>query len=70
MTKKFPSKLREKLTSTTQTLTAEDKKGTGARTDRQCPECQQQKLTFSQAQLRSADEGTTIFYFCLGCGHR
>lgn len=69
-TSNFSFKLREKLTSTTQALTEEDKKANFPRTNKECPKCQRPEMTFSQAQLRSADEGTTIFYFCLGCGHR
>lgn len=32
-----------------------------------CPQCKNDKMSFHTAQLRSADEGQTIFYTCLKC---
>ncbi len=34
----------------------------------ECPQCGRMEMTFKTAQLRSADEGQTIFYFCK-CGY-
>ena len=36
-----------------------------------CPvkECDSKKLYFRTAQLRSVDEGQTVFYECVKCGH-
>ncbi|KAI6249274.1 DNA-directed RNA polymerase I subunit RPA12 [Erysiphe necator] len=64
----FPSFLRDKLTSKTQTLTAKDFENTRL-IERECPECHAKVMTWSEAQMRSADEGTTIFYRCV-CGYR
>lgn len=64
----FPSFLRDKLTSKTQRLTSKDFENTRI-IERECPECQSKVMTWSEAQLRSADEGTTIFYRC-ECGYR
>ncbi|KIN06567.1 hypothetical protein OIDMADRAFT_17376 [Oidiodendron maius Zn] len=69
-TTKARSKLRDKLNSNVQVVTAEDAKGSQQRTDKNCPKCDKQDLIFTQAQLRSADEGTTLFYYCLSCSHR
>lgn len=39
-------------------------------TQEPCPACDNPELLFKAVQLRSADEGTTIFYRCARCGHR
>ncbi|KAL2365026.1 hypothetical protein RJZ56_002076 [Blastomyces dermatitidis] len=35
-----------------------------------CQKCDLMKVTWSEMQLRSADEGSTIFYRCPKCGNR
>ena len=65
----FPSKLRDKLRSHTQEVTHKTI-GSGPEIDLDCIKCPSKKVTYAQVQLRSADEGSTIFYACVQCGHR
>jgi DNA-directed RNA polymerase I subunit RPA12 len=39
-------------------------------TNEECPQCHHPELQFREVQLRSADEGTTVFYTCPKCEHR
>ena len=36
----------------------------------ECPECGAKELAYEARQLRSVDEGQTIFYECLECGYK
>ncbi|CAP98201.1 hypothetical protein N7519_003962 [Penicillium mononematosum] len=63
----FPSSLRAKR-SAVQTLSAEDRK-TEAIIDRTCSECGRKQMFYTTVQLRSADEGSTVFYRCV-CGFK
>ncbi|KAH9909108.1 transcription factor S-II-domain-containing protein [Xylariomycetidae sp. FL2044] len=62
----FPSLLRQKLSSV-QTI-ERHKIQTEALCNETCPQCGGNEVTFSAVQMRSADEGSTIFYNCK-CGH-
>ncbi|CAG0919895.1 unnamed protein product, partial [Notodromas monacha] len=42
----------------------------GPLADRTCPKCQNPSMSFATLQLRSADEGQTVFYTCPKCKHR
>lgn len=35
--------------------------------ERHCPQCQNDKMSYATLQLRSADEGQTVFYTCTKC---
>ncbi|KAL4780354.1 transcription factor S-II-domain-containing protein [Aspergillus varians] len=42
----------------------------GPRVEMDCIKCPSKEVTYAQVQMRSADEGSTIFYTCLKCGHK
>nr|CAI5861260.1 unnamed protein product [Callosobruchus analis] len=35
--------------------------------ERKCPKCGNEKMSYATLQLRSADEGQTVFYTCTKC---
>ena len=39
----------------------------GPTVDRQCAKCGYEKMSYATLQLRSADEGQTVFFTCLKC---
>lgn len=40
----------------------------GCVVERKCPNCTNDKMSYATLQLRSADEGQTVFYTCTKCG--
>jgi DNA-directed RNA polymerase I subunit RPA12 len=42
----------------------------GATIQEKCPKCDHYEMVFHTAQLRSADEGQTVFYSCVKCGYK
>jgi len=38
--------------------------------EEECPVCHAPTMEFYTMQLRSADEGQTVFYQCLKCDHK
>ena len=63
----FPSALRSKR-SAVRTLTRDDHK-TEAVIAQTCPSCGREEMRYYTLQLRSADEGSTVFFSC-DCGHK
>ena len=46
---------------------AGDDEEEGPTVDRKCPKCGFEKMSYAALQLRSADEGQTVFFTCLKC---
>ncbi|KOS17432.1 DNA-directed RNA polymerase I subunit RPA12 [Escovopsis weberi] len=63
----FPSLLRQKLQSNVQRVERHNVKTDSTVTER-CPKCGREEVTYTNVQLRSADEGSTIIYMCQ-CGY-
>ncbi len=63
----FPSSLRAKH-SEVQNIDAESLQ-VEAVISKTCPDCQRGEMFYHTKQLRSADEGTTVFYRCV-CGYK
>jgi len=42
----------------------------GPTIDRKCPKCNHDKMSYAALQLRSADEGQTVFFTCLKCKYK
>lgn len=38
--------------------------------ERKCPKCGNDKMSYATLQLRSADEGQTVFYTCIKCKYK
>jgi DNA-directed RNA polymerase I subunit RPA12 len=45
----------------------DDFEADGPTVDRQCAKCGYEKMSYATLQLRSADEGQTVFFTCLKC---
>lgn len=65
----FPSKLRDKLSGDIQAVD-ESAKDNEQLANESCEKCGGNEVRFHTVQLRSADEGSTVFYTCHSCGHK
>jgi DNA-directed RNA polymerase I subunit RPA12 len=65
----FPSTLRTRLKTDLQEV-AEGGVQTDVGTKETCGKCGSDDARYYELQLRSADEGSTIFYTCQQCGHK
>ncbi|KAJ2158721.1 DNA-directed RNA polymerase I core subunit rpa12 [Coemansia sp. RSA 552] len=62
----FPSQLRNKRSLVQGVGETEQ---VNARVEEVCPKCGANEMTYHTLQMRSADEGQTVFYKCEKCGH-
>ncbi|XP_034485712.1 DNA-directed RNA polymerase I subunit RPA12 [Drosophila innubila] len=46
---------------------SESEEAGGPVVERKCPKCGNDKMSYATLQLRSADEGQTVFFTCLKC---
>jgi DNA-directed RNA polymerase I subunit RPA12 len=42
----------------------------GPEVERKCPKCDHDRMSYAALQLRSADEGQTVFFTCLKCKYK
>uniref|UniRef100_A0A6M2DL55 DNA-directed RNA polymerase subunit n=1 Tax=Xenopsylla cheopis TaxID=163159 RepID=A0A6M2DL55_XENCH len=47
-----------------------EKESDGPVVERRCPKCNNDKMSYATLQLRSADEGQTVFYTCTNCKYK
>lgn len=47
-----------------------DDEDLGPIVDRKCPKCGHEQMSYAALQLRSADEGQTVFFTCLKCKYK
>ncbi|KAF9466861.1 DNA-directed RNA polymerase I kDa polypeptide, partial [Collybia nuda] len=62
----FPSALRQKRKTQTKQHAQGDQ---GTLVSEKCPSCGNLQAYSKELQLRSADEGSTVFYSCTACKH-
>ncbi|KAF9015903.1 DNA-directed RNA polymerase I kDa polypeptide [Hymenopellis radicata] len=62
----FPSALRQKRKTQTKRHEGADQ---GTAVSEKCPACGHMLAYSKELQLRSADEGSTVFYTCASCKH-
>lgn len=65
----FPSSLRAKR-SAVKTSIGDDELEDAAIIKETCPQCGNDEMSFHTLQMRSADEGATVFFTCTNCGYK
>lgn len=48
----------------------DDDQADGPVIERKCPKCGHDQMSYAAIQLRSADEGQTVFFTCLKCKYK
>lgn len=51
-------------------VASKEAKKARATVNEECPKCKNPVMEYYTMQLRSADEGQTVFYECAKCGHK
>lgn len=59
-----------KIPSQKSNAAEEEDEAEGPVIDRKCPKCANDKMSYATLQLRSADEGQTVFYTCTKCNFK
>lgn len=72
--KKWVEQYKKKINKSEKTYENEDVKKKFAKKkqtiiSQECPKCHHPEMYFFTIQMRSADEGTTVFYECVKCGY-
>lgn len=49
---------------------SKDDEDEGPVVERKCPKCGNDKMSYATVQLRSADEGQTVFFTCTECKYK
>lgn len=65
----FPSSLKAKK-SLVKTSLGRGEVEDGATIKEKCPQCGHDEMQYHTLQLRSADEGATVFYTCTKCSYK
>jgi len=56
--------------NTTKKKSSELDQADGPIIERKCPKCGHDQMSYAAIQLRSADEGQTVFFTCLKCKYK
>jgi DNA-directed RNA polymerase I subunit RPA12 len=64
----FPSALQKKRSKLQEVKPGQPRDRATIQQD--CPKCESDKMWYTELQLRSADEGTTLFFECPDCGYK
>ncbi|XP_076864553.1 DNA-directed RNA polymerase I subunit RPA12 [Brachyhypopomus gauderio] len=58
------------LEQSSSTVESEDSELTGPVVDRRCSRCNKEGMVYHTRQMRSADEGQTVFFTCTHCRYQ